>query len=355
MFSEVHKRAKKKGQPPGTAKYTGEHVTNEPVITVVNYSKHDFNENIGSHLEDVLPNVAEKGTTWVNVEGLHNSEMIAQLAKKFDIHPLTIEDILNIEQRPKVEEFDNYIFITLKMLLWHTKTANFSVRQLSIVLGKNFVLSFQELDTELFDNIHQRLKGNPTQPLRQHGSDYLTYRLIDAVIDEYFVVLEALGNQIEKIEEIIIAAPTPANSRTIYRLKRQMLLLRKAIWPMREALSHLMHVEDHLITKYTSLYLRDVYDHTVQAIDSVETFREMLSSMLDMYLSSLTNRMNEIMKTLTIITTIFIPITSIASIYGMNFHYMPELQWRYGYPFALGIMSVIAILMLIYFKRKKWI
>lgn len=355
MFSEIRKRVKKKGQPPGTAKYTGEHISNEPVITVIHYSKHDFYEYIGANLDDVLPKKHEEGITWVSIEGLHDSEMITQLTKKFDIHPLTVEDILNIEQRPKVEEFDNYIFITLKMLLWHPSKSNFSVRQLSIILGKNFVLSFQELNTKLFDNIHKRLKGNPTQPLRQHGSDYLTYRLIDAVVDEYFIVLEALGNQIEKTEELIIAAPTPTNSRTIYRLKRQMLLLRKAIWPMREAISHLIHVDDHLISKYTSLYLRDVYDHAVQAIDSVETFREMLSSMLDMYLSSLTNRMNEIMKTLTIITTIFIPITSIASIYGMNFHYMPELQWRYGYPFAIGIMLLIAILMLIYFKRKKWI
>jgi magnesium transporter len=359
MFSPVRRRAKKAGQPPGTAMYTGTKKDKAPVITVIQYSSHDFHEYVGPNLKNFTS--AEKNEvsgpiiTWINVEGLHDVPVVEELAKRFGLHPLTVEDILNVEQRPKIEEFDLYTFITIKVLLWYEKKSTFSIKQLSIVLGENFVLSFQEQDTTLFDQIRLRLSGDPSQRLRQQGSDYLTYRLMDAVVDNYFIVLEGLGDQIEKMEERIVSSPTQQNVRTVYRLKRQMLLLRRNIWPMREAVSHLMHSDSKLISKFTELYLRDLYDHTVQAIDSIEIFRDILSNMIDMYLTSLTNRMNEIMKTLTIITTIFIPITSIASIYGMNFEYMPELKSRYGYPVVLLVMLTLATSMLIYFRRKKWI
>ena len=355
MFPDVHKRAKKAGQPPGTAVYTGDVSNTVTHITVITYNTHDFHETSGIKIDEVLPSATEEGVTWVNVEGLHDTALIEQIAIRFNLHPLTIEDILNVDQRPKVEEFEGYIYTTLKLLIWNAKTNTFNMEQLSIVFSQNFVLSFQENETPLFEAIRKRLRSGPNQRLRQQGSDYLVYRLIDAVVDQYFVVLEALGDQIENIEERIIASPTAQNSRTLYRLKRQMLLLRKAIWPMREAIGHLSHVEGKMITQFTRLYLRDVYDHTVQAIDTLETFRDMLSSMLDMYLSSLTNRMNEIMKTLTIITTIFIPITSIASIYGMNFDYIPELHWHWGYPTVLSVMLAIVLIMLLYFRRRKWI
>lgn len=355
MFSEVRKRVKKVGQAPGTPHYTGDSQGKSPLITVTTFTAQECHETTGNTLAECMPAKPTTGITWVNVEGLHDLHIIDQLAKQFQLHPLTIEDILNVEQRPKIDEFENYIFITLKALLWQEKTASFSVKQISIVIGNNFVLSFQELDTTLFDAIRMRLKNTSQQRLREQGSDYLAYRLMDAIVDDYFIILETVSDQIEKVEELIISTPTPQNTRTIYRLKRQMLILRKTIWPMREVIGHLMHAEENIITKFTRLYLRDVYDHIVQAMDTLETFRDILASMLDMYLSSLTNRMNEIMKTLTIISTIFIPITAIASIYGTNFEYIPGLHWHYGYPLMLAVMILITLLMLIFFRQKKWI
>lgn len=355
MFSEVRKRAKKSGLPPGTPSYTGDKAKAASSVTMITYDIQHHEEKVSKTLEAFSFDPQSSGVTWVNVEGLSDTSIVEELAKRFNLHPLTVEDILNVEQRPKVEEFEGYLFITLKQLVWQTKSSTFAISQLSLVCGHNFVLSFQEHDTTLFDSIKKRLQSNSHQRMREHGSDYLVYRLIDTVIDEYFVVLEVLGDQIEKAESQIVSSPNTQSSRIIYRLKRQLLLLRKAIWPMREALSHLMHVEDKLITPFTRVYLRDVYDHTVQAIDTLETFRDMLSSMLDMYISSLTNRMNEVIKTLTIIATIFIPITFIASIYGMNFTYMPELHWRYGYPAVWCLILVITGMMMVYFRRKKWL
>lgn len=355
MFPDLSKRIKKAGQPPGTAMYTGNQVNIKTRLNVVKYATHDFHEVEDAKLPDCLLEKDEKGVIWVNVSGLNDVELIKKIADHYKLHPLTVEDILNVDQRPKVEEYDHYVFITLKILLWKARENTFSIEQLSIIASRHFVLSFQESHTTLFDSIKERLRAGATQRLRQHGSDYLAYRLIDSIVDQYFVVLEALGENIEKVERKIITAPTPQNSRTIYRLKHQMLILRKAIWPMREALSHLMQAEGDFITPFTQIYLRDVYDHTVQAIDTLETFRDMLSGMLDVYLSSLTNRMNEVMKVLTIISTIFMPMTFVASIYGMNFEHMPELHWRYGYFGALLLMLIVGLAMIYYFRRKKWL
>lgn len=354
MFRELRKRAKKVGQPPGTAVYTGKKKASESQITALTYSPDDFKETKASTLQEVLPTLKSPGVTWIHVEGLQNAALIEELAKAYDIHPLTIEDILNADQRPKVEEFENYLFITLKMLRWNDRKGTFSTEQISFVLGKDFLLSFQERENIYFKPIRERLKSSSNQRMRQQGSDYLAYRLMDTIVDYYFVVLEGLGDQIEQVEDMIIADPKPQNTRTIYRLKRQMMVIRKSIWPMREAISHLIQMEE-IFTPFTRIYLRDLYDHVVQAIDTVETCRDILSSMLDVYLSSLTNRMNEIMKTLTIIATIFIPITFIASFYGMNFQDMPELHWRHGYAMVIELMAMMTIAMLIYFRKKKWI
>lgn len=355
MFSEVRDRVKKIGQPPGTAIYTGEKPFAKAVITVTAYNANGAEEKTGSSLENCMLEKKESGVIWINIEGLQDVKLIQQVAKQFNLHPLTVEDILNVGQRPKVEEFETYLFVTLKVILWQPKKSIFTVSQLSLIIGRDFVLSFQEQDTTRFDDLRKHLQSGTHQRLREQGSDYLAYRMIDTVVDEYFIVLEALGDQIEKIEGRIVASPNRRNSRAMYKLKRQMLLLRKAIWPMREVLSHLLYTDDIYISKFTRIYLRDVYDHTMQAIDTLETFRDMLSSMLDMYLSGLTIRMNEIMKTLTIITTIFIPITALASIYGMNIPDVPLMHSRWAFFSIAGIMLLIVIIMMTFFRRKKWI
>jgi magnesium transporter len=354
MFADTHKRMKKIGQPPGTPIYTGEKSKHIPVITVITYNDTEVSECTGNSLEECLTEQKSDRITWIDVEGLHDTALITQIAKLYNLHPLTIEDILNVEHRPKVEEFEDYIYIILKVLLWNVKTSSFTISPLSLIIGKNYILSFQEYDTTRFDNLYKRIKSTSNQRLRQQGSDYLAYRIIDSVIDDYFVVLEAVGDKLEKDERRIIIAPKAHNAQNIYHLKRQLILLRKAIWPMREMISHLLYVEDKFITKFTRVYLRDVYDHTVQAIDTLETFRDMLSSMLDMYLSGLTVRMNEIMKTLTIITTIFIPITALASIYGMNLIDVPLMKSDWGFDIVFSLMIIMAVFMIVYFKKKKW-
>ncbi|MCX7124678.1 MAG: magnesium/cobalt transporter CorA [Gammaproteobacteria bacterium] len=355
LFSDLINRAKKAGEAPGTAVYTGNQ-TEKPVITVTTFDEAHCKTTTGPHLDECL---SEKtlAVTWINVVGLSDISIIKELAKRFTIHPLTVEDILNVDQRPKVEEFEGYVFFTLKIMHWNAKDSSLSIQQISIIFGKDLILSFLETDVAIFDQIRIKLNNTSTQTqgLRQQSSDYLAYRLIDAIVDDYFVALEYLGEEIEKVEDRIITTPTPQNARIIYRLKRQMLLLRKAVWPVREAISHLLYEENTLVTKFTRVYLRDVYDHMMQAIDTVETFRDMLSSMLDMYLSGLSIRMNEIVKTLTIITTIFIPITALASIYGMNLPDIPMMRSKWGFLVVCTLMVTSIICMILYFRKKKWV
>lgn len=354
LFSDVRQRARKAGQPPGTLVYTGLHSEKKPTITVTSFDAERCDVLTSHDIGECLPKRNFNGVIWVNVEGLQDTDLIQSLANHFSIHSLTVEDILNVEQRPKVEEFDDYIFLTLKILSWTESQQSLFVQQSSIILGKNFILSFQESSTAIFDPIRNKLQSAGNQHLRQQSSDYIAYRLLDAIVDQYFVVLENIGEQIEQLEARIISAPTPQNSNTIYRLKHQMLILRKAIWPLREVVSHLLY-ENMLITKFTRAYLRDLYDHTMQAIDTTETCRDILSSMLDMYLSGLTIRMNEIMKTLTIITTIFIPITALSSIYGMNLSGIPLMKSSYGFAVVASLMTGSVVLMMSYFRRKKWL
>lgn len=355
MFSGARKRSKKTGQPPGTLIYTGNKKKISPRVSVLTFSATECYEKSGSLLSECLPTQTAADTiTWINVQGLTNPALIDEITKQYNLHPLTVEDILSVEQRSKVEEFEHYLFITLKMLFWNDEKRVFTIKELSIVIGSNFILTFQEDEFNFFDNIHERIKHSPHQGLRKQRSDYLAYRFIDLVVDYYFLVLEGIGDQIEKVEDLIIANPTKQTMKNLYRLKRQMLLLRKIIWPIREVINHLLKIEGSIIARETHIYFRDVYDHAVQAIDTIETFRDMLSNMLDIYLSNLTNRMNEIMKVLTIITTTFIPVTFIASIYGMNFEYMPELRWKWGYPIVLFIMLCVILSMAYFFRRKKW-
>ncbi len=354
LFSDVKQRAKKAGHPPGTLIYTGHKKEKKPVITLTHFDTENCKVITSHDIQQCLPEQNFTGKCWIDVEGLDDVEILKALAERFSIHPLTVEDVLNVEQRPKVEAFDGYLFITLKILHWSSEKLTLHAHQISIILGKNFILSFQESDTSIFNAIRSKLQNVSSQNLRQHTSDYLFYRLLDTIVDEYFIVLEKLGEQIETLESKILAAPTQQNSNIIYRLKHQMLLLRKSIWPLREVVNHLLY-EDTLISKFTHTYLRDLYDHTMQAIDTVETFRDILSGILDMYLSALTIRMNEIMKTLTIITTIFIPITAISSVYGMNLPNIPLMKSSMGFSVVASMMVSSVVFMMVYFRRKKWI
>ncbi|KKI00466.1 magnesium transporter, partial [Methanosarcina sp. 1.H.T.1A.1] len=246
------------------------------------------------------------------------------------------------------------IYTVLKMMLLDTKTEEIVIDQVSIIIGPRYILSFQEREGDVFDPLRERLK-NPASRLRKNGVDYLAYGLIDAVIDNYFLILEHFGEKIEDLEDELVRNPAPGTLKIIQKYKRDMILLRKSVWPLRELISGLQKVESELITETTQIYLRDIYDHTIQVIDSIETFRDILSSMVDVYLSSLSNRMNDIMKVLTIIATIFIPLTFVAGVYGMNFDYMPELRWRWGYPAVMLSMTLLGISMFLYFKKRRWV
>jgi len=291
--------------------------------------------------------------TWINIDGLHQVEAIAKIGQHFGLHPLVLEDIVNTEQRPKLEDYGKYIFMVAKMLSYDDTQGMIQTEQISLVLSSNFVLTFQEGSEDDFAPVRERIKS-PNGRLRNMGADYLLYTLIDAVVDNYFIVLDKIGEKVEELEEILLTQFAHAHVHKIHDLRREMILARKSIWPLREAITVLARQETALIKEATAVYLRDVYDHTVRLSDTVESNRDLLSVMMDIYLTSLSNRMNEVMKTLTIISTIFMPLTFIAGVYGMNFDHMPELRWPWGYPVVLGGMLVLGIGMVFFFKKKKW-
>jgi magnesium transporter len=330
MRKFLKKSSRKAGLPPGTLVHIGEKKTADVMISIIDYDEHQFEKSQVKTVEECLPFKEKPTVTWFDVNGIHEVEIIEKIGKAFNLHPLLLEDILNTEQRPKVEDFDDYLFLVLKMIFYDEVKNEIHTEQVSLVLGSNFVLSFQEAEGDVFNPVRERIKDGKGR-IRKMNSAYLAYSLIDAIVDNYFVTLEKLGEDVEELQEELLTQPGPETLDMIHTLKREMIYLRKSVWPLREAISSLHRGESPLITENVAVYLRDVYDHTIQIIDAIETFRDMLSGMLDIYLSSLSNKMNEVMKVLTIIATIFIPLTFIAGIYGMNFKYMPELEWRWGY------------------------
>jgi len=350
----IKKRSKKVGLPPGTLVHIGEKKTEKVRISLIDYDEANFEEKEIKTVEECFPFKDKTTITWINIDGVHDIKIIEKIGKHFDLHPLILEDIVNTGQRPKIEDFEDYIFIVLKMLYYNEKKDEIQTEQVSLILGSNFVISFQEREGDVFNPIRERIRSGKGR-IRKMGADYLTYALIDTIVDSYFIILEKLEEKIESMEEELVTNPTPETLQAIHHLKREMIFLRKSVWPLREVVSLLERGESVLINESTDIYLRDVYDHTIQVIDTIETSRDILSGMLDIYLSSISNRMNQVMKVLTIIATIFIPLTFIAGIYGMNFKYMPELEWFWAYPLILGTMIVIGILMLVYFRRKKWL
>jgi len=354
MAKLIKRHSKKAGLAPGTLVHIGERKTEAVRITYMDYDEQNIQEKQVAGIEECFPFKITPTVSWINIDGLHDVELMEKLGKEFELHPLILEDILNTGQRPKIEDFGTYIFIALKMLSYNDKEQTVQSEQVSVVLGPNYVISFQESIGDVFDQIRDRLR-NAKGRIRKMGCDYLMYSLSDTVVDGYFAILERLGEKIESMEEGLVSVPSEKTLEQIQRLRREMILLRKSVWPLREVIGGLQRTESPLIKESTQLYLRDVYDHTIQVIDTVESFRDMASGMLDMYLSSISNRMNAVMKVLTIIATIFIPLTFIAGIYGMNFKYMPELERHWGYPLVLFVMGIVAVVMLIYFRRKRWL
>ena len=348
------KRSKKAGLPPGTLVHIGEKKAEGLKITVFDYDEVHFQEKEIKTIEECFLFKDKPTVTWINVDGLHQVEILEKLGECYGFHPLMLEDILNTDQRPKMEDYGDYIYIVLKMLSQSNKNNGIMTEQISLILGPNFVISFQEMEGDIFDPIRERIRNGKGR-IRKMGADYLAYALLDSIIDNYFIIMEKLGEKIEFLEEELVTRPTAQTLKTIHQLKREMIFLRRAVWPLREVVSGLERGESSLMKEPTRIYLRDVYDHTIQVIDTIETFRDMISGMLDIYLSSISNRMNAVMKVLTIIATIFMPLTFIAGIYGMNFKYMPELDWRWGYPAVWLVVVFIGISMLIYFKKKRWL
>ncbi len=346
------RQSQKIGLPPGTAIYTGKK-KGEVKIEVIDYSDPRFEQKSITKIEDLARYRKSTSVSWVNVNGINNVDVLKKIGEIFDIHPLIIEDIANVNQRPKMEEFEDYVFVVMKMI-YYNQGNELTFEQISFIIAKNLVITFQETEGDVFDSIRQRIKEKKGR-LRSMGSDYLAYALIDTLVDHYFIVLEKVGEDIQLLEDELLEKPSSRIANKTHRLKSELLFLRKSIWPLREVTSNLQRDESKIITKGVRVYMKDVYDHTVQIMDTVETFRDMLSGMLEVYLSSISNRLNEIMKVLTIIGTIFIPLTFIVGVYGMNFHYMPELSWKYSYPILWGVMIALGVGMLMLFRRKKWI
>lgn len=340
------------GLPPGTLVYNGKITTERVKITLIEYNDTDFFEREFYDLSDCMGHVKTGMVKWMNVDGIHKTELIEALGKHFDLHPLTQEDIVHVDQRPKFEEYENYAYSIMKMI---TFDGHVHAEQLSLILVGETVITFQEtFGGDAFDVIRTRLRQNKGR-VRKLGADYLFYCLIDAVVDSYFTIIEKIGDEVEAIEEEIMNNENRNSLKKLYELKRELIFLRKQVWPMRDMINNMLRSETDFISDNTQIFLRDLLDHSTRIIDTVETYRDLLSGIMDVYLSNASNRMNEIMKFLTIISSIFIPVTFVVGVYGMNFDYMPELREHYGYAIVWGIMLAIMVGQIIFFKRKKWL
>ena len=343
----------KRGQPPGTMVYTGQRIDEPLRITVIDYSAENIAESVDVKIEDCLQCKDSGSVSWINIDGLNDTSVIEKIGETFGIHPLVLEDILHTTQRPKLEDHADYLYLVVRMLYIPPGSDEIQSEQLSLVLMENCLISFQERAGDVFEEIRDRIRQNHGR-IRRMGADYLLYALMDAIVDNYFLIMETTGEKIEDIEQSMMQHPDEVLLNKLYRMKRELLYIRKSTWPLREAVGGLERGESTLLRKKTSAYIRDLYDHTIQVIDTVETFRDMLSGVQDLYLSSMGQKTNQVMQVLTIIATIFIPLTFVAGIYGMNFENMPELGWKYSYPVVWFVMVFITVGMLYYFRRKRW-
>lgn len=342
------------GQIPGTLIYTGKKSDKDFHVECFDFTKQNIEESALINIEDAINYKNTDSVTWINVDGLKHTEQIENIGQQYELHPLVLEDIVNTTQRPKIDEYENYLFIVLKML-YYDKEENIVIEQVSFVLGKNYVITFQESEGDVFNTIRERLRlGNGR--IRGLKSDYLMYALIDAIVDNYFSIIEVLGNKIEDLETELFAGQAKEDTNIqIQQLKREILKVRRAIFPLREIINRIEKGEHPLIYKRTITYYRDIYDHLIQVSENIDIYREMIWSLMDMYMTTISNRMNEVMKVLTIISSIFIPLTFLSGIYGMNFEFIPELKYRYSYFILLGVMLVMFVALIFYFKKKKWL
>jgi magnesium transporter len=348
------RHVRKAGLPPGTPVYTGDAPATPTKLSAYDYSQDRIDALTCQTPRDLVQFRDSEHPTWVNIEGLHDAAQVQEIGTLFGLHALTYEDILNVAQRPKLEDFGDHLFIVLQTLELDETSGEVNAQQVSVVLGKNFLLSFQESSSELFKSVVDAIQHGKGR-VRKERIDYLAYRLIDVVVDQYFVIVDKLGARIEKLEELVLANPSREALEEMHALKRALLAVRRAVWPLREVLGALERGESQLIGSGSRLFFRDAYDHTVSVIEMIESNRELLSSVHDLYLTSLNNRLNEVMKVLTVISTMFMPMTLVASIYGMNFKHMPELDKPWGYAAALLIMLAVGLGFWIYFKQKRWV
>jgi len=342
---------------PGTAPATLElpegHVAKKPVITLIEYDENTFDERLVEKVEDLFGCRDNGKVSWINIDGLGDIEMLKKLGSHFHLHPLALEDTLNVGQRPKLEEYDDHFFIVMQMVFCSNECLE--VEQMSVFLKKNVLITIQEEETrDVFDPIRKRLRAG-TGYARQRGHDYLAYALLDATVDHFFPVLEYIGDTIEELEEIMLDHPSKECVSRLHGLKRYLLKLRRAAWPQREVLGALNRDVTGMVEERNKPFLRDCYDHTIQIMDIIEGYRDLATGLMDLYLSSVGLRTNEIMRVLTVISAIFIPLTFLVGLYGMNFENMPELHTKYGYFVLLGVMAALAICMVVFVKRKRWL
>ncbi len=340
--------------PPGTLEFRGPKKTEKVTISIIDFNEDSFQEKTVAEATECLPFRETATTTWINIVGLHDTKTLKTINDYFEIHPLIQEDIVNTHQRPKVEDFDTFLYMVVRMLSATDKPFSIHSEQISLILGPNFVITFQERPGDVFEPVRERLRLGKGR-IRSWGADYLLYALLDSVVDHYFLILEKSGELLEDLEEDLLKSPEPTQLKLVHFYKREMILMRRAVWPLREAVGRLERDESTLIQDRIRPFLRDVYDHTIQVADSVDTFRDMLSGLGDLYLSSVSNKMNEVMKVLTIAATIFVPLTFLAGVYGMNFHYLPELSWKWSYPAFWVISITLTIVMVLFFRRRKYL
>lgn len=350
----VRRPRKPVGAPPGVLVYTGEPKAEPPAVRTLDYDSLSVQEDEWTPGHVPGEYTRREAVTWIDVMGLHDVATLERIGDAFSIHPLVMEDVLNSAQRAKSEEYEGIIAIALKDVNFDPSSKVIAIDQVTIVLGDHFVITFRDRATDLFEPVRKRIRAGRGQ-IRNRGADYLAYALVDCVVDEYFRQLEMIGDETDELEEAVTDSFDVATMHQLHVFRRELLVFRKAVWPVREAVGELYRSNNPLIKKKTIAYFRDVYDHSVQVVEIIEALREVAAGLMDLYLSGMSNRMNETMKVLTVIATIFIPLTFIAGVYGMNFQYMPELRMRWAYPTVWGVMIVVGVGMLWYFRRKKWL